>query len=453
MANKDVSALPSSSSVIDNATRDSTILRQPCLPQIPNLYQLKVHPGHNLVLEYWTLLLTRNLMLGSQLMTHRSLVAVLIIALACFQSAESSDLSNKSVVKAVDEASGQPLSCCLNIPARFASAKDNSPTGMVWVGGGKFIMGTDEQQSYPVERPAHHVRVDGFWMDETEVTNDQFRAFAEATGYLTMAERAPDWEQLKMQLPPGTPKPSDDVLVAASLVFVAPDAPVSLRNPAAWWAWMPGANWRHPEGPGSNIVGRGNHAVVHVSWEDARAYAEWAGKRLPTEAEWEFAARGGLESKRYAWGDEFEPNGQTLVNTWQGHFPDVNSQEDGYGSTAPARSFPPNGYGLYEMTGNVWEWCSDWYDAKLYARRTGPRVAVNPVGPDKSYDPESPNAARRVTKGGSFLCTKEYCSNYRPSARRGTDWDSGMSHVGFRCVMTQQMWEEQEQLKTSRGSF
>jgi formylglycine-generating enzyme required for sulfatase activity len=268
-----------------------------------------------------------------------------------------------------------------------------------------------------------------------------------------MAERVPDWEQLKTQLPPGTPKPSADILVPASLVFVAPGSPVSLANPATWWIWTPGANWRHPEGPESDISGRGNHAVVHVSWEDANAYADWTGKRLPTEAEWEFAARGGLESKRYAWGDQFEPNGMMMANTWQGHFPNINSQEDGFGRTAPAKSFPPNGFGLYEMTGNVWEWCSDWYDAKLYSKRIGPTLAVNPSGPEKSFDPSAPNAARRVTKGGSFLCTKEYCSNYRPSARRGTDWDTGMSHIGFRCIMTPDMLAKQAQSEVKKGSF
>jgi formylglycine-generating enzyme required for sulfatase activity len=378
---------------------------------------------------------------------------VFAMMLGCSESADDVDLSDRPDAVAVSGASGQPLDCCLTVPARFASVGQKGPSQMVWIGGGEFVMGTDEQEAYPAERPAHQVRVDGFWMDETEVTNDQFRAFVTATNYVTVAERAPDWEQLKTQLPPGTPKPPDDVLVPASLVFVSPASPVSLANPAVWWAWTPGADWLHPEGPGSNIDGRGNHAVVQVSWEDARAYADWAGKRLPTEAEWEFAARGGLESQRYAWGNVFEPNGEIMVNTWQGHFPDVNSQTDGFGRTAPAKSFPPNGFGLYEMTGNVWEWCSDWYDAGLYTRRTGPAAAVNPVGPDKSYDPTALHSARRVTKGGSFLCTKEYCSNYRPSARRGTDWDTGMSHVGFRCVMTSDKWEEQQQIENRTRSF
>jgi formylglycine-generating enzyme required for sulfatase activity len=315
---------------------------------------------------------------------------------------------------------------------------------MVWIPGADFTMGTDEELSYAPERPAHRVRVDGYWIDETEVTNDQFRSFVEATGYVTTAERPPEWDQLKHQVPPGTPKPHDSMLVAASLVFSPPDHPVSLANHAAWWLWVAGANWRHPEGTGSSVAGRSDHPVVHVSWEDAQAYAKWASKRLPTEAEWEFAARGGLKSARYAWGDEFQPDGQWMANTWQGHFPDQNSGEDGSVGTASVRSFPPNGYGIFEMTGNVWEWCSDWYDSELYSRRTGPRVVDNPFGPGQYHDPREPYAAKRVNKGGSFLCTKDYCSNYRPSARRGTDWDTGMSHLGFRCVMTADVQEKSQ---------
>ena len=334
------------------------------------------------------------------------------------------------------DAASRPV-CCMTTPARFASATvDSEPPGMIWIPGGEFTMGTDEEESYAVERPAHRVLLDGYWIDETEVTNDQFRAFVEATGYVTTAERKPDWEQLKTQVRPGTPKPHDSLLVASSLVFTMPSHPVSLASPANWWVWVPGADWLNPEGAGSSIDDRGDHPVVQVSWEDAKAYADWAGKRLPTEAEWEYAARGGLDSKRYAWGDEFQPDGKWMANTWQGNFPNDNSAEDKYARTAPARSFAPNGYGLYEMTGNVWEWCADWYSAKLYTERTGPRIISNPTGPGKSFDPSEPYSSKRVTKGGSFLCTKDYCSNYRPSARRGTDWDTGMSHLGFRCVMS-----------------
>jgi len=320
----------------------------------------------------------------------------------------------------------------------FAYADDpasaEAPKGMVWIPGGEFTMGTDDDQSYPAERPAHRVRLDGFWMDETEVTNRQFFAFVRATGYVTTAERAVDWEQLKTQVPEGTPKPPDEMLMPGSVVFSPPSVPVSLSNPAAWWRWTTGASWRHPEGPGSTIDDRPDYPVVHVSWEDAAAYAKWAGKRLPTEAEWEFAARGGLEQKRYAWGNEFQPGGKFLANTWQGRFPMQNTGEDGFTGASPVKSFPPNGYGLYDMIGNVWEWCDDWFRADAHETMAETGLCENPASPKESWDPEAPFAKRRVTKGGSFLCADNYCLNYRPSARRGTDWDTGLSHVGFRCV-------------------
>ena len=309
-----------------------------------------------------------------------------------------------------------------------------TPDGMTWIPAGTFTMGTDDPESYPAERPAHRVQLDGFWIDTTEVTNAQFKAFTDATGYITMAERKPEWEQLKQQLPPGTPPPPRSSLVAGSLVFVQPEQAVSTEDPAAWWRWTPGADWKHPEGPRSDLDGRWNHPVVHIAWDDANAYAKWAGKRLPTEAEWEFAARGGLEGRRYAWGDELMPGGKRMANIWQGRFPEKNTGEDGFDHTAPVRSFPANGYGLHDMTGNVWEWCSDWFDASAYASLAPDGVCRNPPGPVRSANPESPHASQRVTKGGSFLCAENYCRNYRPSARRGTDWDTSMSHLGFRCA-------------------
>ncbi len=322
-------------------------------------------------------------------------------------------------------------------PARSREAESPvapSP-GMAWIPGGEFTMGSDDPNVALAEHPAHRVRVDGFWMDVTEVTNAQFRKFVEASGYTSMAERPVDWDLLKKELAPGTPKPPDDRLVPGSLVFSPPDQPVSLRDQAAWWHWVAGASWRHPEGPASSIEGKDDHPVVHVSWDDALAYAEWSGKRLPTEAEWEFAARGGLEGRKYAWGDEFQPDGKPLANTWQGHFPEKNTQDDGFFRTAPVKTFPTNGYGLYDTIGNVWEWCADWYRPDAYRSFPAGETAVNPTGPSASFDPNEPYQPKRVTRGGSFLCSPHYCSNYRPSARRGTASDSGMSHLGFRCII------------------
>jgi formylglycine-generating enzyme len=330
---------------------------------------------------------------------------------------------------------------------RGAPTVAQAPAGMVWVPGGDFAMGAadGDQEARPDELPAHRVRVDGFWMDETEVTNAQFRAFVEATGYVTMAERAPVWEELQKQLPPGTPKPPDDQLVAASLVFTGTKGPVGLEDFSQWWTWTPGADWRHPEGPGSSIDGKDDHPVVHVSWDDAAAYAKWAGKRLPTEAEWEFASRGGLDGKRYAWGDD--PLTVARANTWQGTFPYSNTIEDGYATTAPVRAFAANGYGLYGTAGNVWEWCADWYRNDTYAASAG-RVSVNPAGPESSFDPGDPTAPKRVSRGGSFLCHASYCASYRPAARMRSTPDTAMQHTGFRCVMAREAWEHAMQAGT-----
>ena len=311
---------------------------------------------------------------------------------------------------------------------------DAQATGMTWIPGGEFTMGNGDEKSLRNEWPAHRVKVDGFWMDEHVVTNEEFEKFVKATGYLTTAERKPVWEELRKQLPPGTPKPDDSVLVAGSMVFTPSLGPVDVREMRNFWRWTPGANWRHPEGPGSDLKGRENHPVVHVSWEDAAAYAKWAGKRLPTEAEWEFAARGGLEKKRFAWGDELKPNGKLMANIWEGEFPFKNTAEDGFARTSPVKSFPANGYGLYDMVGNVWQWCSDWYRPDTFARRAGEALCANPTGPLKSWSPNHPYQEEHVTKGGSFLCHVSYCESYRPSARRGTPSDTGMSHIGFRCV-------------------
>jgi sulfatase modifying factor 1 len=322
------------------------------------------------------------------------------------------------------------------------AVNNEAPAGMVWIAGGEFMMGTNEDESYEHERPAHRVRIDGFWIDQTEVTNQQFKEFVEATSYVTVAERKPEWESLQEQLPPGAVRPDDDKLVPGSLVFSPPAYAVSLNDYSQWWSYVPGADWRHPEGPGSSIDGRMNHPVVHVSYDDALAYCEWAGKRLPTEAEWEFASRGGAEGMRYPWGAEFNSNGLHMANTFQGVFPASNAGEDGFSGSAPVKSFAPNGYGLYDMIGNVWEWTSDYYNTTYFTEQLQKGVASNPRGCEVPFDPTEPYAKKRVTKGGSFLCAQNYCMNFRPSARQGSAIDTGMSHMGFRCVSTPKTAEQ-----------
>ncbi len=305
---------------------------------------------------------------------------------------------------------------------------------MVWIPGGEFTMGTNDTTVGPEERPAHRVRVHGYWMDTTEVTNAQFEAFVNATGYVTDAEKTPLLEEIMANSPPGTPPPDPALMVPGSLAFTPPDHAVDLYDWTQWWAWKPGADRRHPEGPGSDISERMSHPVVHVSWRDAMAYCQWAGKRLPTEAEWERAARGGVEDQRFVWGNDPPTDSFIVCNSWQGDFPQRNTASDGYPRTAPAGSFPPNGFGLYDMAGNVWEWCSDWIDVNAYGRCEPGSVQKDPQGPTESYDPRHPYEMRRAQRGGSFLCHDSYCERYRPSARQGSTEDSGMSHVGFRCV-------------------
>lgn len=318
------------------------------------------------------------------------------------------------------------------LAASDAALKGKDHRGMVWIKSGTFMMGGDNAQASPDEFPKHKVTVDGFWMDATEVTNAEFARFVKATGYITTAERKPDWNELKKQLPPGTKKPADSLLVPASLVFSAPRQAVDLNDYTQWWEWKKGADWRHPHGPGSSIKGKDDYPVVHVSWYDAVAYCKWAGKRLPTEAEWEWAARGGLQNKVYPWGDEPVDRGRVKANTWQGHFPYQNTLRDKFYGTAPVGSFSPNGYGLYDMAGNIWEWCADYYNNNYYT--TIARGAKNPKGPPVSYDPEEPYAKKRVIRGGSFLCNDSYCSGYRVARRMKSTEDSGTEHVGFRCV-------------------
>ncbi len=325
-------------------------------------------------------------------------------------------------------------------PGAGAPPPAGAPEGMAWVPGGEFTMGSADPRAWATERPAHRVRVDGFCMDVAEVTNAQFAAFVEATGYVTLAQRPVDWEELKKQVPPGTPKPPEEMLAPWSLVFFVPSQPTGTEDMSRWWAWTSGADWSHPEGPGSTLEGRMNHPVTHVSFEDARAYAAWAGKRLPTEAQWEFAARGGLEGAQFVWGDAAPTEEEPRCNIWQGEFPWQNTLADGFLRTAPARSYGANGYGLYGMAGNVWEWCADNYRADEYPRRlqaNGDALVVNPPGPEDCWDPNEDieNVPKKVIRGGSFLCLVSFCESYRPRARRGQAPDTGMSHLGFRCVM------------------
>jgi formylglycine-generating enzyme required for sulfatase activity len=301
---------------------------------------------------------------------------------------------------------------------------------MVWVPGGTFRIGSDTH--YAEEAPAHQVAVDGFWIDVAPVTNLQFARFVTVTGYVTMAERSPD--------PADYPDADPQQLVPASVVFRQPDRPVDLRNHLNWWALVPGANWRHPEGPGSTLHGRDRHPVVHVGFADACAYAEWLGMTLPTEAEWEYAAWGGNECAEYAWGDEFTPRGRFQANTWQGEFPWQNLESDGYARTSPVGAFPPNGYGLLDMIGNVWEWTTDWYQphGEVVSACCGAPLD-NPSGGQEalSLDPRESHVKipRRVMKGGSHLCAPNYCRRYRPPARMAQPVDTATSHLGFRCIV------------------
>ncbi len=314
------------------------------------------------------------------------------------------------------------------------------PADMVWVPGGEFLMGSASKLARPNEQPVFKTRVNGFWMDATDVTNAQFAAFVRATGYVTTAERKPDWEALRVQLPPGTPKPDDSVLAPGAMVFKGTEQPVPLDDWARWWAYVLGASWQHPDGPHSNLDGKDNYPVVQVSWDDAQAYAKWVGKRLPTETEWEFAARGGLEQADFAWGNEREPRGRKMANIFpaQGQFPLVKPEYKAQLGIQPVKSYPANGYGLYDMSGNVWQWTADFYRADRFRQLAAMGKVDNPPGPAASYDPDEQgvpvDAPRRVIRGGSFLCDENYCRSYRPSARRGSDPANPMSHIGFRLV-------------------
>ena len=314
------------------------------------------------------------------------------------------------------------------------SYTEGTPEGMVLIEGGTFTMGAVGNLTLPREYPRHPVTVSSFYMDTHEVTNAEFKKFVDETGYVTIAERPINWEELKKQLPPGTPKPPDENLQPGSLLFKLRPGVTDLSNYFQWWEWTVGTDWRHPEGPNSSIEGKEDHPVVHIAYADAKAYAKWAGKRLPTEAEWEYAAKGGLEDPVYPWGNKDVNEVPYECNFFQGQFPSYNSGEDGYNLSAPVGSFKPNGYGLYDMAGNVWEIVSDKFDETYYNTLSQDTPTLNPKGSSRSFYTQNNYASYTVIKGGSFLCNDSYCTSYRVSAKMPLETDSAMNHVGFRCV-------------------
>jgi len=363
----------------------------------------------------------------------------LVAGLLLLETRPSNESASKSADTRPSDAAHSAVAMFAPTIANVALARGPTPDGMVWIPGGEFSMGALDprsmdhggNQAMDDARPIHRVYVDGFWMDATEVTNEQYARFAAATGYVTVAERKPTRAEF--------PSAPEENLVAGSVIFSPTSQAVELMNHYNWWSYARGANWRHPQGPGSDLKGRENYPVVHVAYEDAQAFAKWAGKRLPTEAEWEFAARGGLAGKPYVWGDEFNPGDKWQANVYQGDFPLQRGDraEDGFEGIAPVAQFARNGYGLYDVAGNVWEWCSDWYRSDYYARLPAPAgVTRNPQGPPDSFDPSEPRERKRVHRGGSFLCTDQYCTRYMVGTRGKGEIRSASNHLGFRCVMS-----------------
>jgi formylglycine-generating enzyme required for sulfatase activity len=355
-----------------------------------------------------------------------------VVGVVAFNKYRSSTAATSTLTDQKSEALNSHFSP--TIPGK-APAPAPAPVGMVWIPGGEFSMGSDDSGESLCglpgvtrdAQPVHRVFVDGFWMDATEVTNEQFEKFVKATGYLTIAERNPTREEF--------PTAPPENLVAGSTVFTPTPGPVPLNNFYQWWRYEKGANWRHPLGPGSDLQGKEKFPVLHVGYPDAEAYAKWASKRLPTEAEWEFAARGGAAGKLYAWGNDLKPDGKWMANIYEGQFPVKDTGDDGFGGIAPVAQFPPNAYGLYDVAGNVWEWVSDWYRPDYYAQlaREG-GTARNPQGPASSFDPSEPTEKKRVQRGGSFLCTDQYCTRYMVGTRGKGEVTTGSNHLGFRCV-------------------
>ena len=345
---------------------------------------------------------------------------MLVLGLVGCNSAQTAEQKTAdSLAKCISE--GMPTRAAAIASAGEIAKGEADTAGMVYIKGGGFLMGSDD---FPDSRPLHQVVINDFWMDEHEVTNAEYAQFVKETGYKTIAERP-----LNPADYPGVPL---DKLVPGSAVFTPTSQPVNLQNPLAWWSYEAGASWQSPEGKTSGIKGRENHPVVHISYEDAMAYANWAGKRLPTEAEWEFAAQGGKGNRTYYWGKELKPNNKWVANIYQGSFPDNNTKEDGYAAAAPVKSFPANPYGLYDMDGNVWEWCSDFYRPDYYAKSP----SSNPTGPTDSYDPDEPGVVKRVQRGGSFLCSDQYCIRYKAGSRGKGEVTSGSNNLGFRCVVS-----------------
>jgi formylglycine-generating enzyme len=367
--------------------------------------------------------------LGLKTLCTAALLTCLLFVSACQQSGEGTKATHSGGHEGKHSATPAPPQ---TDAASVAAAGINqtpppgpAPEGMVWIPGGTFWMGCATCEM-PDALPVHLVTVEGFWADETPITNAQFEKFVKATGYVTIAERKPDPKDF-----PGAPVEN---LVPGSAVFSPPKEEVSLDNPYVWWKYVKGASWKNPEGPGSSTKGRENHPAVHIAWDDAMAYAKWAGKRLPTEAEYEFAARGGMDRKLYSWGNELQPAGHWPANIFQGQFPTKNLVEDGFATTSPVKAFPPNKFGLYDVGGNVWQWCSDWYRPDYFEQQAAQGTVRNPQGPSESHDPQEPGIPKRVQKGGSFLCSDQYCVRYLVGSRGKGAVDSGSSNVGFRCV-------------------